>query len=179
MEVQIVQYLQQLGHSTIVDSISQFISWMPFLGALWFVIMVILMRKYKTRRRLILTSFVLSALLFFIISERWLKHVFVDTIGFRERPYVVHSDVISPIGKSFADTSFPSDHMASAVAMLTVILFFVPGVWPFAIAFVLLMAFSRMHNGMHYPSDILVGTMLGICYGITGVWIAKKVIKNK
>jgi len=69
--------------------------------------------------------------------------------------------------------------MASAVAMLTVILFFVPGVWPHALAFVLLMAFSRMHNGMHYPSDVLAGTMLGICYGITGVWIAKKVIKNK
>jgi len=179
MEVQIVQFLQQLGHGTMVDNISQFISRMPFLGALWFVIMVILMRKYKTKRRVILASFILSGLLFFLVSEWWLKHLFVDTIGFRERSYVAHSDSIVPIGKSFADTSFPSDHMASALAMLTVILFFVPGVRPFAFVFALMMAFSRMHNGMHYPSDVLVGTVLGICYGLAGSWLARKFFKRK
>ncbi|HCB51180.1 TPA: hypothetical protein DEP21_01160 [Patescibacteria group bacterium] len=28
------------------------------------------------------------------------------------------------------------------------------------------MAFSRMHNGMHYPSDVIVGSVLGILYGL-------------
>jgi len=76
-------------------------------------------------------------------------------IGFKERPYVAHTESITSIGTSFADTSFPSNHMASTLTMLTVIVFFIPGVWPFALVFALMMAFSRMHNGMHYPSDVL------------------------
>lgn len=105
--------------------------------------------------------------------------MFVDMIGFRERPYVAHTGSILPIGTSFADTSFPSDHMASTVAMLTVLLFFIPGARPFAVVFAMLMAFSRMHNGMHYPSDVAAAAILGILYGIMGIWIAKKIFKSK
>jgi membrane-associated phospholipid phosphatase len=43
----------------------------------------------------------------------------------------------------------------------------------------LLMAFSRMHNGMHYPSDVLMGSLLGIGYWLLSVWIAKKIMKKK
>jgi hypothetical protein len=46
MEVQIVQFLQQLGHGTIVDNISQFISRRPFLLGLRGVIILVLMFKY-------------------------------------------------------------------------------------------------------------------------------------
>jgi membrane-associated phospholipid phosphatase len=54
--------------------------------------------------------------------------------------------------------------MANICAMMTVMIFFIPGAWPIALLFVLLMAFSRMHNGMHYPSDVLMGSLLGIGY---------------
>jgi len=37
--------------------------------------------------------------------------------------------------------------------------------------FVLLMATARMRNGMHYPSDVLAGAVLGIVYGVAAVLI--------
>jgi membrane-associated phospholipid phosphatase len=30
----------------------------------------------------------------------------------------------------------------------------------------MLMAAARVHNGMHYPSDVLTGTLLGVGYGL-------------
>jgi len=41
--------------------------------------------------------------------------------------------------------------------------------------FVLLMTFARMHNGMHYPSDILVGSILGIIYGAVSIYFVNKI----
>jgi undecaprenyl-diphosphatase len=52
--------------------------------------------------------------------------------------------------------------MVLTVAMITVLIILFPAVWPYAMLYALLMAWSRMFNGMHYPSDILAGTLLGI-----------------
>jgi membrane-associated phospholipid phosphatase len=35
------------------------------------------------------------------------------------------------------------------------------------------MAYARMHNGMHYPSDIIAGAALGTFYGLVGIYYAK------
>ena len=94
MEVQIVQYFQQVGYGTIVDKISEFISRMPFLGMLWFVIFGWILVKFKQRWKLVCASFFLSGVLFFLLSTLGMKRVFVDVIGFRERPYVAHAEHI-------------------------------------------------------------------------------------
>ena len=46
---------------------------------------------------------------------------------------------------------------------------------------VLLMAFSRMHNGMHYPSDVIAGVGFGILAGYLSVFAVnyKKAGKGK
>ncbi|MEI6673178.1 MAG: phosphatase PAP2 family protein [bacterium] len=59
------------------------------------------------------------------------------------------------MGKQYSDSSFPSSHMVLTVAMATVMILLFPAVWPYAILYILIMAWSRMYNGMHYPSDIL------------------------
>jgi membrane-associated phospholipid phosphatase len=41
------------------------------------------------------------------------------------------------------------------------------------------MAWSRMFNGMHYPSDILAGTLLGIWCGYVGVVVSKRIFPSK
>jgi undecaprenyl-diphosphatase len=62
--------------------------------------------------------------------------------------------------------------MSSTVSILTVFVYFYKKywiVWTSAILFALLMAFARIHNGMHYPTDVLAGTALGIVYGIIAI----------
>lgn len=43
----------------------------------------------------------------------------------------------------------------------------------FALGMSLLMGISRMYNGMHYPSDVLVGMVLGVLCGRGGVRLGK------
>jgi len=51
-------------------------------------------------------------------------------------------------------------------------------VWPTGIIFALLMAFSRIHNGMHYPTDVIAGGIFGILYGSIGIYITNKKARN-
>jgi len=178
MEIQIVSYLHHLWSWTWIDTISWVVSSKPFLYVFFaMIIWFVLLRLHRTRR-MILLSFVLAGALFLLVSEVGIKNTFVDQIGFRSRPYVAYSGDIVAIWTPFSDTSFPSSHMASTVAMLTVLVCFIPGMWPFALGFVLMMGFSRMHNGMHYPSDVLIWSLLWILYGLGWVWLAKKIFRK-
>jgi len=68
--------------------------------------------------------------------------------------------------------SFPSGHAARAT-MLTVIMF-LTGYWWIGLIMVvwtLLVDISRVGLGVHYFSDILVGTLIGIFMGGLAVWV--------
>jgi len=68
--------------------------------------------------------------------------------------------------------SFPSGHAARAT-MLTVIML-LTGFWWIGlimVAWTLLVDISRVGLGVHYLSDILVGTLIGILMGGFAVWV--------
>ena len=69
--------------------------------------------------------------------------------------------------------SFPSDHSTAAFACALAVLFFLSRGWGIALLLVgLLIGFSRVYDGVHYPLDIL-GSFLcalvgvGIAYGLS------------
>jgi undecaprenyl-diphosphatase len=79
-------------------------------------------------------------------------------------------------GWFYADTewSFPSGHSAFFFAMATAIYLYNKkwGVWFFIAA--ILMNISRVVAGVHYPSDILGGVIIGIVVGYAIFFFARK-----
>lgn len=61
--------------------------------------------------------------------------------------------------------SFPSGHAAGSFAFAVFVALRVPRFGPAALVFATLIAWSRCMLGVHYPSDVLVGSVLGGALG--------------
>jgi undecaprenyl-diphosphatase len=64
-------------------------------------------------------------------------------------------------------TSFPSGHAASAFAFATAAGQRVPALWIPLRALALLIGYSRIHTGVHYPGDVVAGAVVGTTCGWT------------
>jgi len=138
---------------------------------------IFLFWENPVKRRQLIIALGVGTIAFLLINELFCKHILIDVTGIRPRPYIAHAELITPIGKQLVDSSFPSSHMAGTALIMTLLIRELPLLRPVAILFTFLMAFSRMHNGMHYPTDVLAGTLLGIGYGLLGIWAGKKTYK--
>lgn len=78
----------------------------------------------------------------------------------RERPHDL--DGLSALITPSDEFSFPSGHTAAACVFATMLLFFYPFGAPLAYALAVLIGLSRVVLGVHYPSDILAGALLGV-----------------
>ncbi len=78
----------------------------------------------------------------------------------RPRPYEVHQDIWLT-GRPLDRFSFPSGHTLHAVAFSTVALFYYPVLFPVVVPFAVMVALSRVVLGLHYPSDVIIGALIG------------------
>ena len=60
------------------------------------------------------------------------------------------------------DHSFPSGHAATSFACATVLSYYVPRYRVAFFALAVLIGLSRVYNGLHYPTDVLAGAVLGV-----------------
>ena len=69
--------------------------------------------------------------------------------------------------------SFPSGHTMTAFAIHGAFYVLLPGVALFILPAAILIALSRVFLGVHYPSDVLVGGLLGtaIGYGVARIFV--------
>lgn len=93
------------------------------------------------------------------LNSSWLKFLM-------ERPRPCHEllnvHLLVGCGSGF---SFPSSHAANSFAAAVVLSFFYPRwTWAFLL-FAASVAFSRVYVGVHYPSDVLAGAVVGIIVG--------------
>ncbi len=79
----------------------------------------------------------------------------------RERPFVSHTGIArgAPAMDRF---SFPSGHTLHAVAFSVIGLSYFPDLAWILVPFVALTALSRIVLGLHYPSDVVAGALLGL-----------------
>lgn len=78
----------------------------------------------------------------------------------RPRPFVVDSSIV-PIGPVPRTSSYPSGHASAAFAAARVISKLDPALADAAYSLATQIAVSRVYAGVHYPSDVVTGALLG------------------
>ncbi|ACV25249.1 phosphatase PAP2 family protein [Methanocaldococcus fervens] len=131
---------------------------------------------------------IVSIILFLKNRKFWVKLIFILFLAFviayslkylihEPRPYFV-LDNIHLLCYEGNEPSFPSGHTTLAFALSTALLFYSRKIGAIFLIWAILVAYSRVYVGVHYPFDVFAGAVIGIACGyLTTVDIYK--IMNK
>lgn len=90
-----------------------------------------------------------------LLANQVLSHIWNRT-----RPFVHHRAHV--FGTHAADSSFPSDHASASFAIAAAVLAFSPLVGGLFLAAAVLISLGRLFIGVHYPTDVLAGVLVGV-----------------
>ena len=140
-------------------------------GLFWITVTVLFL-LFKSTRKTGLALFI-GLVINALIVNVWLKNM----VG-RIRPYEVVGGLKCLIPEP-VDPSFPSGHASHAFVAVAVIWIMMSKKYGIiALVISALMAWSRLYLGVHYPSDVIAGILIGIVAGVLGVIIVKAVEKR-
>ncbi|TKC03975.1 phosphatase PAP2 family protein [Pedobacter frigoris] len=138
-----------------------------FWAPLYLFILVFCFIEYKKKG-----WYIIGMLLFtFAIGDMLASRLIKPLIG-RLRPcneLTLADDIIHrvPCGSGY---SFPSAHATNHFAIAIFLIFVFYDKWkpilPVGLAWAFIIAFSQIYVGVHYPIDVMVGSVLGIIIGL-------------
>lgn len=167
MDFAILDFIQNTMVNPVMNIIMMIFSYMGEAGAVWIIAAIIMLFFRKTRATgvIMLAAMALGLL----VGELGLKNTICRT-----RPFLVNTSV-KPFIHAPLSYSFPSGHTTASFAAALVIAVRQKRGWAVA-AYVLaaLIAFSRLYNYVHYPTDVLAGMILGTLCALLMLFIFKK-----
>ncbi len=170
-ELNFMRWANSWWSTSLLDHI---IPWLTYLGSHVAVILFIFFGFIITKQRRVLTSllFLYGIQLAIVYSLKFLIR--------RERPFHVLEEMASKWSGGpgeILDPSFPSAHAALSFMMATVLSHWFPRYrWGFYLA-ALFIGWTRIYLGLHYPTDILAGALLG--YGVSKLFLLYVGLKGK
>ena len=170
-------------HSSWADVFFYWVSnrfvWIPFYAILAFF----LIKKWRKKSIPIFIALILCIVLT-DQSCNFIKHSV-------QRPRPSHDPVLSeqvhlvakPDGTLYkgGPYGFPSSHAANSMALALLVILYLGEKHKWLIilmlCWVLLQSYSRIYLGVHYPSDLLVGWILGACWALV-LWRGEQWLQN-
>jgi len=142
---------------------------------LWFFLILLLVINTKKYWKMALEALITAVFTRFFLAE------IIRLIWFKPRPFVT-LNFIPLIDKSPTEASFPSGHASFYFALSTIVYCYNKKIGTFFYIISFLIVVARVFVGIHWPLDILFGTILGVLTG----WVfnklvykyAHKIIKN-
>lgn len=172
MDMDVLMWLQENLRQEGLDQVFSFFTRLGNNGELWIALLVVLF-IIPPFRRMALTA-VAS-----LISSALLVEFVIKPLVARVRPYVTVEGLFSLVGPE-RSYSFPSGHSATAFAVAYVLARMLPVKYGAPILLLAaLMAFSRLYVGVHYPTDVLAGVLVGVLVGETCYQIQKALNRSQ
>ena len=140
-------------------------------GALWILITLALLCFRKTRRLGILCGIAMAIGLVVtnLVIKNWVARV---------RPYEVIPGLNCIVGLA-DDWSFPSGHTTNSLACAWVLFRCAPRKYGVpALVVAILISLSRLYVGVHYPTDVLGGAVIGLGSACLALWLVPKAEKK-
>lgn len=137
-------------------------------GAFWIALTLVLLVVRKTRR--LGTRCALAMMIGLIITNLIVKNWVA-----RVRPYELIENLKLLVGRA-DDFSFPSGHTTNSFSCAWVLFKKAPRKWGVpALVLAILISLSRIYVGIHYPTDVLAGVVIGIGSASLALWLARKI----
>ena len=176
MEIQILHWFETL-HNPITNPIFYVITTLGNAGWFWIVLAVLMLtvlpKKYKKAGLTMAIALILSL----IFCNGIMKHLWARPRAFWVvgQNFVVGNEFENLYGifNSIHDYSFPSGHSSASFAAAVSIFMWRKKEGSAALVLAALIAFSRLYFTVHYPTDVLVGTITGALYGVAAYFIVK------
>ena len=169
-EIGILDFIRETFSTRFLDVFFSTITRFADHGIGWIIVAILLIAFKKTRKMGI--SMGLALIIGYITGNMFLKNV----IG-RVRPYDFAGNIDLLVDR-LSDFSFPSGHTLCSFEGAFAV-FIRNKKWGIAaIVFAFLIALSRLYLYVHYPSDVLVGALMGIAIAYLASFIVDKAAKK-
>ncbi len=167
----VLAWVQTFVRNPVTDPLVSVFTHLGDSGLLFILLTLALLLHPKTRRvGLAAALALLCSLLFTNLGLKLLIR--------RPRPWVSFPAIV-PLVAEGDPNSFPSGHTSAAFAFALAVVRAWPGDWKRAktvkaavVVLAALMALSRLYVGVHYPSDVLAGFVVGDLAGLAGWWLS-------
>lgn len=168
----ILLFFQEVIRNPVLTPILRVITTLGNGGAIWIVLTILMLLLPKTRRVGFMTSLSL-------IGTLLVNNLFLKNVVNRTRPYEV-IEGLTYLVRTPMDSSFPSGHSACSFAVACIIFRRLPKKYGVpALILAIVIALSRLYVGVHYPSDVLFGTISGIAISYGAEALAERIMERR
>lgn len=173
LDAEILLWIQAHLRKEFLTPIMLFLTNLGNAGWFWLTLLAILLLfpKYK---KAALTG-IIAVVIGFLITNLCLKNIVART-----RPYEL-IEGLTYLGIKPHDFSFPSGHATCSIAASVALYKCLPkkaGIPLLTLA--ILICFTRLYAGVHYPTDVLAGILIGSASAALALYIQKRwQTKNK
>lgn len=171
-DISILLYIQEHIRKEWMNGFWRIITFLGDGGWFWILLAVVLLIMKKTRKAG-------AAAAIALVIGALITNVCLKNMVARVRPYDTYSALI-PIVTKPIDWSFPSGHTCASFASAFVYFRLLPKKYGIpALVLACMIAFSRLYLGVHYPTDVLAGFLIGLFASALAVWMVSRFCDHK